>query len=147
MYLTLYLRICAKKRECATRLSSSGLPSLGDPCRPRWERGPCRSRGAALRCRQCRTTNQTSRTRGKGEDEEEYLGWRTFEVKARAWNMLLPEIWTRLKGDFCALIDLTRWAEWHRWQDYIVSYFLNFLFLFRFWPPQCNAWVFVRQSW
>ena len=46
VYLSLYLCICAKKWECATRLSSSGLPSLGDPCRPRWERGPCRSRGA-----------------------------------------------------------------------------------------------------
>ena len=46
VFVFVFVYLCKKKWECATRLSSSGLPSLGDPCRPRWERGPCRSRGA-----------------------------------------------------------------------------------------------------
>ena len=43
VFVFVFVFLCKKRLECATRLSSSGLPSLGDPCRPRWERGPCRS--------------------------------------------------------------------------------------------------------
>ena len=82
VYLYLYLRICAKKKwECATRLSSSGLPSLGDPCRPRWERGPCRS--LELACGAGSAAQPTKQVAPEGKERTKRNIWVDELLKSR----------------------------------------------------------------
>ena len=145
VYLSLYLCICAKKWKCATRLSSSGLPSLGDPCRPRWERGPCRGGGAGGAGSAAQPTKQVA-PEGKGRRKRNIWVDELLKSRLELGRCNCQRFEPGRRQLLCShrSHQVGRGTQVAR-----LRCFLFFLIsvLFRLWPPQCNAWAFVRQSW
>ena len=86
MYLSLYLRICAKKSENV----QPGWVAVASPLlatRAGLDENEDRAVPVELAVPAVPHNQPNKSHQREGEEEEEYLDWRTFEVKAWAWKM------------------------------------------------------------
>ena len=144
VFVFVFVYLCKKRLECATRLSSSGLPSLGDPCRPRWERGPCRSLVELVVPAVPHNQPNKSHQRGLGR-RRGIFGLPNFSSQ-------------RLSLEYVTARDLNRVARQllcsHRSHQVgrvtggKISFFFLFLFNFLFCSDsdRHNAWAFVKAK-